>query len=82
MSQNRDLVTLAEAERELKLRSRVLASLDQRIREGAASDMPAPVVHARSVRLWSMSELAAWWPTRRDGRSQRGKSRANVSNNN
>lgn len=66
-----DLVTLTEAERELRLPSRQLSALWQRRREGAVVDLPDPVVVGRSVRLWSLAQLRDWWPKRVDGRTLR-----------
>lgn len=76
-----DLVTLGEAERELGIKPRVLRAIDERRRNGAVTGMPEPAVVGRTARLWSLSELSAWWEERVDGRSLRHENRANVSDN-
>lgn len=64
---NDDLVTLAEAERELGVTPRLVRQIEQRTREGAVTGMPSPLVVGRSVRLWSLGELRGWWQDRQEG---------------
>jgi len=69
-----DLVTIGEAERLLELKKNRLEAVKQRTDLGAVTGMPAPVVTGRSVRLWSLRELRAWWAEREtsgDGRTLR-----------
>ena len=69
-----DLVTLAEAERALGATPRQVRQIEQRTREGAVTGMPPALVVGRSVRLWSLEALRAWWQDREhagDGRALR-----------